>query len=89
MGSISRLSLDELNALKAMKQNEIKLIEEAEKELIDNTLKCIACMDRKKNIFFIDGCDHIAFCQECEAKANDKACPICKAPYTNIQKINI
>lgn len=87
--SISRLTLDELRALKLVKQNEVKLVEEAEQRLMDITLKCVACTVRNKNISFIDGCGHIAFCGECEAKAKGNLCPICKAPHTKTKKINL
>ena len=70
-------------------QHKIKLIEEAEKELIDNTLKCIVCMENKKNISFADGCDHVAVCSQCERKMANKQCPICKASYSKTKTLNI
>merc|ERR1719497_161783 len=63
---IDAMSLDELNKLKTKLQSKIKTIEDAEKDLTDNTIKCIACQDNKKNIVFMDGCEHMVLCDECE-----------------------
>eukprot|EP01084_Bolivina_argentea_P136481 240360_1 len=53
---INRMNLDELNELKKRMQNtmqnKIQFIEEAEKKIMDNTYKCVACMDNLKNISF-------------------------------------
>ena len=88
------MTLDELKKLKATKQKEIKAIEEAEAELIDNmrTYKCVACMENARDVTFMDGCSHMALCEECERKAESKVCPICQVAYTKnmtkIRKVN-
>eukprot|EP01084_Bolivina_argentea_P317982 551365_1 len=84
---LNPMSLDELNQLKSKMQNKIKLIEKAEKKIIDNTYKCVACVDNVKNISF-DSCSHMALCDKCEASLEIKRCPICQIPYKNIKKIN-
>eukprot|EP01084_Bolivina_argentea_P240173 403561_1 len=92
---IKAMNLNQLNESKTIMQNtivnmqnKIKLIEETEKELMDNTYKCVACTDNMKNISFVDGCDHVALCHKCEQLAETKCCPICRKPYTNVKKIN-
>ena len=86
---INAMSLEELKEIKVTLQSKIKLIEEAENLLMNNTLKCVACMDNKKNISFIDGCDHFVLCNECECKMETKLCPICSTQYTKIKRLNI
>ena len=81
--------IDDLSALKQAKQEDLKLIEDAEHELIQNTLKCVACMDMPKNVSFVDGCNHMALCADCEAKTENKACPLCQTPYTKTKRINL
>ena len=86
---INAMSWEELNETKFLLQGKIKLIEEAETLLMNNTLKCVACMDNKKNISFSDGCDHFVLCDECESKMEKKECPICSTQYTRIKKLNV
>ena len=86
---VNAMSLEELSRLKTALFGKIKLIEETEKQLMDDTYKCVACTDSKKNISFIDGCDHVALCEGCESKMERKCCPICTIPYTNIKKLNL
>merc|ERR1712129_458047 len=86
---IDAMSLDELNKLKTKLQCKIKTIEDAEKDLTDNTIKCIACQDNKKNIVFIDGCEHMVLCDECEEQITTKQCPLCAVKYTKIKKLNV
>ena len=83
---VDRMDLDQLTELKQTMQDKIKLIEEAEKRLMENITKCIVCLDNDKCISF-DGCEHIALCQECESGIIDKKCPICRTQYSNIKKI--
>eukprot|EP01084_Bolivina_argentea_P317983 551369_1 len=84
---LNPMNLDELNELKIKMQNKIKLIERAEKKIMDNTYKCLACVDNVKNISF-DSCTHMALCDKCEAALEVKRCPICQTPYKNVKKIN-
>merc|ERR1712228_82748 len=84
---INAMSLNELSSLKNLLKDKIKMIENAEQSLMDNTLNCIACMDNKKNISFSDGCDHVALCDECEKIMERKCCPICNAPYSKVKKL--
>merc|ERR1712228_305513 len=84
---INAMSLNELSSLKNLLKDKIKLIENAEQSLMDNTLNCIACMDNKKNISFSDGCYHVALCDECEKVMERKCCPICNAPYSKVKKL--
>eukprot|EP01084_Bolivina_argentea_P265488 450031_1 len=84
--TINRMSLDELNELKIETQKRMRLIEEAERQLMENTFKCIACMDNLKNISF-DACDHIALCDKCEETLQSKLCPMCQVPYNNVKKV--
>merc|ERR1712228_382493 len=79
---IKAMSLEELNQAKVRLQNKMKLIENAERSLVDKTLRCIACLDNKKNIAFMDGCGHIAVCDQCERKMKKKCCPLCNARYS-------
>lgn len=84
---INTLNLAELSGLENKLLNGIMNIQQAREHLLDNN-KCIACKDNKKNISFIDGCNHIALCGQCEVELQSKLCPICQAPYTNVRKMN-
>merc|ERR1712228_968451 len=83
---VNTLNLDQLIELKQTMQDKIKLIEDAERRLMDNIRKCIVCLTNDKCITF-DNCEHIALCEECEIRIEDKKCPICRVPYTNKRKI--
>merc|ERR1712129_1882 len=86
---IDAMSMDELNEIKAKLSSKIRAIEEAERDLMDNTLNCIACQDNKKNVSFTNGCDHFVLCDECESAMEIKTCPLCSQPYTSAKKLNV
>merc|ERR1712228_870992 len=83
---IKAMSLEELSKTKDRLLSKIKLVENAERLLMDNTLKCVICKENNKNISFMDGCDHVAVCNECESKMTNKCCPICRVRYTRTKK---
>ena len=86
---ISAMNTEQLNQAKARWHKNIELIEEEERLLMENSLNCIACRDVKKNISFMDGCDHFVLCNECESKMETKKCPVCNMKYTKIKKLNV
>merc|ERR1712048_470997 len=79
---IDAMNLDELKKLK-------QIVEDAEKELMENTLNCIACKENKKNVSFADGCDHFVLCNQCESNMETKQCPICSTAYTKTKRLNV
>ena len=85
---INTMNLEELNKLEVELQNGVKNMQSARQRLLVNEYKCIACYDNKKNVLFIDGCDHISYCDSCEKKnVAPKTCPICQRPYTQTRII--
>merc|ERR1712129_88658 len=89
LNRINAMDLGELSVLKSRLHQKMKLIEDTEKILMETSLNCIACTDNKKNIVFMDGCSHVALCDECEAKMERKVCPLCSVPYSRIKKLTI
>ena len=83
------LTLKQINKLALELQHGIRMTEIARERLFDSKLNCISCMDRPKDIGFVDGCGHIVLCMECENKMTNKKCPICQCPYSRIKKVNI
>ncbi len=95
LNNIDTLNEDELNELETNTynkitelQNNIKSIKEAKERLLDDKLRCIACLKNQKNIV-IQGCNHFDLCDECESKLSQKTCPRCQASYNNIIKLNV
>lgn len=84
---LETLTLDELDQAKANHRERIRLIEEAEKQYIDSNYRCVACMHRKRTVVFVDGCDHQAFCEQCESTLETKVCPICQTSYTETRTL--
>merc|ERR1712228_1062762 len=60
MENINTLNFEQLNEIKSRLQNKLNKILDAEELLIDNVYKCVACIDNRWNIAFVDGCDHRA-----------------------------
>merc|ERR1712129_594316 len=85
---VSTLDLDQLLNVKKTMHNSIRIIEEAEQKLMDNIRKCVVCLTNNKCIA-LNGCGHIALCEQCEAKLQQKKCPICRAQYTKCRKMNL
>ncbi len=95
MDNVDTLNEEELNELEARIQNKIgdlqgniKSIKEAKERLLDDKLRCIACLKNQKNVV-IQGCNHFDLCHECEAKLPQKTCPRCQASYDNIIKLDV
>jgi len=86
---IKAMDFEDLSSAKSKLQSTLKLIENAEKSLIERTLKCIICRHRQKNVYFVDGCDHVIVCDECESKMMTKQCPTCRKQYRQIKKISL
>jgi len=85
---LETMTLEELDQAKANCRERIRLIEDAEKHYIDSNYKCVACLDRKRNVVFLDGCDHQSFCDRCESASKTKVCPICQTPYSNVRTLH-
>merc|ERR1712130_916456 len=79
---INTMNSADLKNLQTILHDKIKMVENAKESLMDNALNCVVCKDKKKNIVFMDGCDHVAVCDDCENKMQRKCCPLCNAPYT-------
>eukprot|EP01084_Bolivina_argentea_P264331 447721_1 len=77
MEHIDSFSEKKLNELESTYENKMKLIKEAKERLIENKVKCIACLTNPKNIV-IEGCNHFDLCDECESKLEKKICPRCQ-----------
>ena len=73
--NVNVVQLNEFKSTMPICTNNIK---ETEKQLIDNTYKCMECRVYKADIAFIDGCDHFALCRQCEKETEVKMCPICE-----------
>lgn len=55
----------------------------------DNRSRCVVCLNKKPNICFIDGCDHLVICDQCEKGLAVKACPRCTTPYNRFKRMRI
>lgn len=55
----------------------------------DDRSKCAICKDNKKEIYFVDGCNHVVICGNCEQGMESKVCPRCDQPYTNAVRLDI
>merc|ERR1712110_24379 len=87
--NMNTLNFEQLNQIKSRLQSKLKKVHDAEEFLTDNTYKCVACIDNKKNISFVDGCGHLALCHKCEIKMERKECPICLIKYTKIKILTL
>lgn len=84
------LNLKQLNELEVKLLNALRKTQQSREALMESNYKCIACTVRKKNISFVDGCNHVALCEECEAyPSRPKTCPICQMEYSQIKKLNL
>ena len=81
---INTLSIQQLDELEQTLMSSMKRLREARSRMLELERLCVACKDQKKNVLFVDGCDHIALCVECEKKLEPKKCPIqeCQTPYS-------
>jgi hypothetical protein len=52
--------------------HQIRLIEEYK-----DTILCIICVERQRNIVFFP-CKHLIYCEQCFANSNKDKCPTCK-----------
>jgi len=82
--AINALSVKQLNGLEQTFMSTMKRLRESRNNLLELERLCVACKDRPKNVLFVDGCDHIALCVECEQQMTTKKCPIqdCQMPYS-------
>ena len=72
VGSLEKSQLeDEINALKALSQSQVKQITQLESKTL-----CSVCLEKDKSIAL--PCGHM-YCNECPAQLKD--CAICRAPY--------
>ena len=82
---IHELKVDELNQL----AHDLNAgLEDVQKER-DTRRKCVICLENLKNTYFIDGCDHIVLCSDCEGKMANKRCPVCRAPFSETKRLHI
>eukprot|EP01083_Nonionella_stella_P143708 447204_1 len=85
--SIDAMSLEKLNGFKSKLERGLKKIEQAKEQFFERKWKCVACLDRCKNMSF-DSCGHIALCDQCERKNISKLCPMCQTAYNNAKQVN-
>ena len=54
----------------------------------EDSKDCVICIDRLKNVVFIDGCRHLEICNKCESDMDLKHCPRCNCKYSKIKLID-
>ena len=90
---IEMLDLDELNQLKNDLHGGLEIVaEERDSRMRSENSECCICMENLKKlkaICFIDGCDHVVICSQCEKQMTPQLCPLCKAPYSKTKELRI
>eukprot|EP01083_Nonionella_stella_P300240 1023877_1 len=83
------LNLDRLNDLEITLQSSLQKLHKARYRLLDIERLCSVCKDKRKNIAFLDGCEHVTVCGSCEKKLVVKRCPICQVSYSKTKTLHI
>lgn len=78
----------EMHELDRLKTDLAEGLDTVQKEQ-DTRAKCSICYDKPKDIYFIDGCDHLVICSDCERGMVTKLCPQCAAPYTTCKQLRL
>jgi hypothetical protein len=74
------------NALLALDQAKVQIIEKKVRLAIDEELLCVICMDAKRDTVLIP-CGHGQFCWDCVSRLPNKRCPCCTSIFRNKMKL--
>lgn len=82
---VHELNQDDLHQLKVDLNEGLDIIQKER----DTRSKCVICYNNPKNIYFIDGCDHLVICARCESEMSSKVCPQCQTPYSLSKQLQL
>lgn len=82
---IHDLDVDELSKLTRNLHSGLEVVQKER----DTRSKCVSCMEKIKNVYFTDGCNHVVVCGDCEKGMENKVCPRCEQAYANSVRLDI
>ena len=86
---VDTMSMDELNELEKQLNKGLERLQDARMRIVSEDRQCVVCQDRSKAVCFVDGCDHLVLCAQCEHALVPKACPLCNQGYSQVKVLNI
>ena len=86
---VDTMSLQQLDELEKQLNKGLERVQDARTRIVVEDRQCIVCQDRNKCVCFIDGCNHVVLCLQCEMDLEPKACPLCSTAYTLTRKLNL
>ena len=82
---VHELNTDELNTLNDDLNEGLSIIQKER----DTRSKCVICLDKPKNVYFVDGCDCVVICSKCEKEMTHRCCPVCNISYSKTKTLRI
>ena len=83
------LDVKGLDDLEMKLQESVRSVQHERERKLEDEYKCRVCLDHRKNVYFVDGCDHVEICGECESTTEIKQCPRCATPYSKCKVLNL